>query len=124
MYNHHRRVGTCRVGGKYMKVHSYHTAGGNDLILEFLSTLSPEEKAEGFYILELLETGSFEDLHKLDVKHFESKVWEIRFRKFNRIFYVLMDKENIYLLHGCKKQKNAAELNDKNLAIERAKEIK
>lgn len=107
-----------------MKVHSYCTHGGKDLILEFLNALRSEEKAEGLYILEQLEKGSLDDLNKLDIKHFEGKLWEIKFRKFNRIFYMLKDNENIYLLHACKKQKNAAESMDRNLAIKRSKEVK
>ncbi len=107
-----------------MNVHSYQTAGGKDLILDFIRSLNQDEKAEGLYILSRLENGSLEDLNALDIKPIQGKVWEIRFRRFNRLFYVLKDSENIYLLHGCKKQKNAAENKDKNLALIRAKELK
>jgi len=107
-----------------MNVHRYKTAGGKDLILDFIKSLNRDEKAEGIYILNKLELGSIDDLNSLDIKPIEGKVWEIRFRRFNRIFYVLQENENIYLLHGCKKQKNAAENKDINLAIKRAKELK
>jgi phage-related protein len=106
-----------------LNVHFYRTIGGKNLIYDFLDSLSVSEKAEAYYILETLEGGSVNSLHKLDIKHFENKIWEIRFRKFNRIFYVLKDNNNIYLLHACKKQKNSTETNDKRLAIKRAKEI-
>lgn len=107
----------------FMNVHSYKTAGGKDLILDFIKSLNQNEKAEGLYILNKLELGSIDDLNSLDIKPIEGKVWEIRFRRFNRIFYVLQENENIYLLHGCKKQKNTAENKDINLALKRAKEL-
>ena len=107
-----------------MIVHTYLTAGGKDLIREFLDSLSKEEKAEGYKILSLLENGSLETLNALDIKPIDGKVWEIRFRRYNRVFYVISNKENIYLLHACKKQKNTTENKDRALAIKRAKELR
>jgi phage-related protein len=124
MYNYACNTYKAKGGVKWMNVHSYVTANGKDLISEFINSLNPDEKAEGFYILEKLENGSVEDLNKLDVKHFDGKIWEIRFRKHNRLFYVLKRNEDIFLLYGCKKQKNKTELKDRNLAIKRANEIK
>lgn len=106
-----------------MNVYMYKTLGGKNLIIEFINSLSSKERAEGFVILEILENGTLEDLQKLDIKHFSGKVWEIKFRKFNRLFYVLRNNDSIYLLHGCKKQKNSTETKDKDLALMRAKEV-
>ena len=106
-----------------MIVHTYVTVGGKDLIQAFFSSLPKEERAEALFILEQLESGSISDLNRLDIKYIENKVWEIRFRRHNRIFYVLKDAENIHLLHACKKQKNATQNKDKQLALKRAKEI-
>ena len=39
------------------------------------------------------------------------------------MFYVLENNGNLYILHACKKQKNRAEIKDKNLVIKRSKEI-
>ena len=39
-----------------MKIHSYFTSGGKDLIKEYLDDLPKSEKAEGYFILEMLET--------------------------------------------------------------------
>lgn len=107
-----------------MIVHTYRTSGGKDLIREFINSLTHEERVEGLFILERLENGSIDELDSLNIKKLEGKIWEIKFWKFNRIFYVLEKDDNIYLLHACKKQKNAAELIDKRLAQRRAKEIK
>lgn len=106
-----------------MIIHTYRTIGGKDLIREFINSLTHEEKVEGLSILERLENGSIDVLDCLNIKKFKGKIWEIKFRKFNRIFYVLLKDDNIYLLHACKKQKNAAELFDKRLAQQRAREI-
>jgi len=119
-----KRRGVRKGARVCMNVHTYTTAGGKDLIREFIDSLSYDEKAEGYYILSKLESGTIDDLNSLDIKPIEGKIWEIRFIRYNRIFYVLKEKENIYLLHGCKKQKNATEKQDKNLAIKRAKELK
>ena len=48
---------------------------------------------------------------------------EVYFYKHNRIFYITVDKDNIDLLHACKKQKNKTEKKDKNIVIKRAKEL-
>ena len=57
------------------------------------------------------------------VKKWDKKVYEVYFYKHNRIFYITVDKDNIYLLHACKKQKNKTEKKDKNIVIKRAKEL-
>ncbi|MHB8097537.1 MAG: type II toxin-antitoxin system RelE/ParE family toxin [Erysipelotrichaceae bacterium] len=106
-----------------MIIHFYKTLGGKNLILDFIKSLSKEEKAEALYILNTLEIGSVDSLNHLEVKHFHEKIYEIKFRKHNRMFYVLKNNEDLYILHACKKQKNKAELNDKNLVIKRSKEI-
>lgn len=106
-----------------MILHFYKTLSGKNLIFDFINTLSKEEKAEAFYILSILEEGSKDLLIHLDTKHFHEKIYEIKFRKHNRLFYILKDDRNMYILHGCKKQKNKAELKDKNLVIKRSKEI-
>lgn len=82
-----------------MIVHTYRTIGGKDFIREFINSLTHEEKVEGLSILERLENGSIDVLDCLNIKKFEGKIWEIKFRKFNRIFYVLLKGDNIYLLH-------------------------
>lgn len=56
-------------------------------------------------------------------KKWSGKIWEVYFRKHNRIFYVSIDRTDIYLLHTCRKQKNKTEKKDKNIVIKRAKEL-
>ena len=58
-------------------------------------------------------------LEALNIRQLKGKLWEIKFFS-NRVMYVLYDKENIYFLHVCKKQKNKAEKFELDKAIKRA----
>ncbi|MFA5585915.1 MAG: type II toxin-antitoxin system RelE/ParE family toxin [Saccharofermentanales bacterium] len=106
-----------------MNVHTYKTAGGKDLIREYLDNLSLAESAEGYLILEELEIRGLDFLESIETRQIENKLWEIKFRRHNRIFYILLDRDNIYLLHACKKQKGKAEQQDLNKARARAGNI-
>lgn len=48
---------------------------------------------------------------------------EVYFYKHNRIFYITVDGNDIYLLHACKKQKNKTEKKDSKIVKKRAKEL-
>lgn len=106
-----------------MKVLSYCTSGGKDLIKEFLDELSERESAEGYYIIEQLEIQGLEFLKTLNTRQLENKLWEIKYPRHNRMFYVVIDVETMYLLHACKKQKGKAEKFELDKARNRAKEI-
>ena len=101
-----------------MNVHEFRSAGGKSYIRKFLDALSAEEKSFGEDIILHLEE---EGLEGLDTKHWQGKVWEIYFPKHNRIFCVAQNDSDIYLLHGCKKQKNKTEKADKEVVINRTK---
>lgn len=103
-----------------MVIHSYYTAGGKDLIRSFIDDLEKDEKVDGYSVLADLEN---DDLDGLIIKQWQGKVNEVYFKKYNRIFYVTVDGNDIYLLHACKKQKNKTEKTDKNIVIKRAKEL-
>ena len=106
-----------------MKVYTYHTNGGKDLIRKFLDDLPKNESAEGYYIIEQLETKGIGFMRSINTRQLEGKLWEIKFQRHNRIMYILIDEDQIYLLHACKKQKNKAEKADLDKAKTRAKEI-
>lgn len=79
-----------------------------------------DEKTEGFSVLQCLENG---EMDKIKFKRWQNKVYKIYFYKNNRIFYVVADDKNMYILHACRKQKNQTEKIDKKIVINRAKEI-
>ena len=89
-----------------MKVHSYFSETGRDLIMEYIDSLTEDERIDALSVLECIEKDEFEEIF---FKRWEKKIYEVYFRKHNRIFYVTVDKENIYLLHACRKQKNKTE---------------
>lgn len=78
---------------------------------------------EGYFIIERLEREGTKFLETLNTRQLERKLWEIKYPRHNRIFYVLVDQENIYLLHACKKQKGKAEKFELEKAKKRAKDI-
>lgn len=103
-----------------MILHNYTTEAGKDLIMEYIDSLTVPEQVDALSLLECLEKKEFD---KILFKRWDKKIYEVYFRKHNRIFYVIADKENIYLLHACRKQKNQTEKKDKNIVIKRAKEL-
>lgn len=103
-----------------MTLHSYISNSGRDLILEYISGLTENEKIDGFSVLEHMEKGEFD---KIKFKQWEKKIYEVYFQKNNRIFYIAVDKDDIYLLHACRKQKNKTEKKDVKIVKKRAKEL-
>ena len=103
-----------------MRVHNHETVGGKDLIYAYLNKLSKIEKADGLLVLEKLQN---KNLDGLIIKPWRGKILEVYFHDNNRIFYVVADTENTYILHACRKQKNKTETKDSEKIIERAKKL-
>lgn len=103
-----------------MKIHSYKSSSGKDLIREYIDGLSKPETVDGYSVLESMENGRFDEI---TTHQWQGKVWEVYFYKHNRVFYYTKDEDNIYLIHACRKQKNRTEKKDKNIIINRAKEL-
>lgn len=106
-----------------MQLHHYTTSGNKDLILDFIDRLPLEQRAAGLMVLEKLQNNWQEALFVLPTRQLREKLWEVKFYKDNRIFYIVMNQENIYLLHACKKQKGKAEKFELDKALQRAKEL-
>jgi len=105
-----------------LNVFRYVTAGGKDVIDSYIKKLSQKIQYEYNTIIELLEAEGMDAFDLLDTKPFKAQIREIRFDQ-QRLFYVLQDGDNLYILHACKKEKNKTEKRDKKLAIDRAKEL-
>ena len=86
-----------------MNVYTYRTAGSKDLILGYILSLSKNEIVDGLSVLEKFEKGQ---LDQLNIKSWRGEVQEVYFYKHNRIFYIVIEGKNVYLLHACRKQKN------------------
>ena len=103
-----------------MILHDYESSSGKDLIMEYLDSLPDDERTDGLMVMKCMENNEFD---KILFKRWEKKVYEVYFRKNNRIFYITVDGNNIYLLHACRKQKNKTEKNDRKIVKKRAKEL-
>lgn len=103
-----------------MTLHDYCSNSGKDLILDYINSLPEDEKTDGLSVMECMER---ENLIKSNSSVGKRKYIEVYFQKHNRIFYITVDKENIYLLHACRKQKNKTEKTDKKLVRKRASEL-
>lgn len=103
-----------------MKIISYYSSSGKDLILKYIDSLELNERIDGYNVLKCMEEGRFDELK---IKPWQGKIWEVYFYKHNRLFYVTVRNERIYLLHSCRKQKNKTEKTDMQVVLKRAKEI-
>ena len=103
-----------------MKIKAYETSGGKYLIIEYIEQLPDQEKIAAYEIISEIESDGVVALKALNTRQLRGKLWEIKFSN-NRIMYVVYDKDLIYFLHACQKQKGKAEKHDLELAIGRAK---
>ena len=103
-----------------MILHDYTSSSAKDLIMEYLDSLTEEERVDGLMVMKCMENNEFD---KILFKRWEKKVYEVYFKKHNRIFYITVDANNIYLLHACRKQKNKTEKRDSEIVKKRAKEL-
>jgi len=91
-----------------MNVYRYKSTSGKDLILDYIKSLSKSEIADGLSVLEKFDNG---ELDTLDIKTWQGKISEVYFYRHNRIFYVIVDGHDIYMLHASAnkrtRQKNA-----------------
>ena len=102
-----------------MDIIDYITAGGKNLITEYLDKLPNKEQAEGYRIRQSIMDDGLIALDSIDTRRLRGKLWEIKFFA-NRIMYVIKDSDNIYFLHVCKKQKGKAEKYELDKALRRA----
>ena len=103
-----------------MNIHTYQSSSGRDLIREYIDTLTESEQIDALSVLKCMEKNEF---NKIQFKKWHKRVYEVYFQKHNRLFYIVADGSNLYLLHACRKQKNKTEKKDKNIVIKRAKEL-
>lgn len=104
-----------------MNIYDYETENGKNVIKTYLSSLDKESMKAGYRIRHEIILRGLEALNQLSTRQLNGKLWEIKFYQ-HRIMYVLVDENNIYFLHACKKQKGKAEKFELDTAVKRAKE--
>ena len=105
-----------------MIINDYHTAGGKNVILEYIKELPVRERAEAMLIRRHIEEDGIEAFEVLSTRQLYRKLYEIRFSQ-ERIMYVLKNADNVYFLHMCKKEKRKTKGQDLEIAKKRAREI-
>lgn len=103
-----------------MKVHHYYSKAGKNLILEYIDSLPMDEQVDGYSVLKNMGENQF---NQVKFKQWKRKIYEVYFYKHNRIFYVVVNNNDIYLLHACRKQKNKTEKRDIRIIETRAREL-
>ena len=103
-----------------MNVHNYETAGGKDIIQEYIDNLPIDEAVDGASVIKAIKDDR---LDELKINHWQGKIYEVYFYRYNRIFFIAIENTDMYLLHACRKQKNKTEKKDSIVIIKRAKEL-
>lgn len=103
-----------------MIIYDYTTAGGKNLITEYIDALPAAEKAEIFAVRQLIQDQGMEAFPLLVTRQLYKKLWEIKISQ-ERVMYIIQDQESVYFLNICKKQKGKAEKQELEKAKNRAK---
>jgi phage-related protein len=105
-----------------MVIHYYKRAGGKNVIQEYIDSLPGNEKADILFTLDKLKREGMDYLDSLNTRQIKGKLYEIKLSD-DRLFYILIDQDNIHILHACRKQKDKTEDKDKETALQRMKNV-
>lgn len=104
-----------------MKITFYTTASARSPVLDYMKDLSKQERARLLEALDQIEACGF-DAVRVQFRQIDGKLWEIKISAY-RVFYVLVDNEEMILLHIYKKQGQKLPLKERDLALKRMKEV-
>jgi len=104
-----------------MKIYEWETAGGKNTIETYFNSKTVTEQTQYYKVKNAIEKDGLIAFENLNTRQLYGKLWKIKISQ-NRIMYVIADKEAVYFLHACKKQKGKAEKIDLDRAIKRAKQ--
>lgn len=104
-----------------MKVTFYTTTSGRSPVLDYLKDLSKQERARLLEALDQIEHTGFDSV-RVRFRQIEGKLWEIKISA-HRVFYVLIEHEEMILLHAYKKQGQKLPVKEREVAIKRMKEV-
>lgn len=104
-----------------MKITFYTTFSGRSPVLDYIKDLPKKERARLLEALDQIEQNSFDSV-RVQFRQIEGKLWEIKISA-HRVFYVLVEREEMVLLHAYKKQGQKMPLREREVAIKRMKEV-
>lgn len=89
--------------------------------MEYIQVLDKPERARVLEALDQVERYGF-DAVRMQFRQIEGKLWEIKIT-MHRIFYVMIEQENMVLLHAYKKQGQRLPVKEREIARKRMKEF-
>jgi len=104
-----------------MRVTFYTTASGRNPVWDYLKGLEKFERARILEGLEQIEAFGLDAL-RVQFRPIEGKLWEVKIAA-HRIFYIMVDVQEMVLLHAYKKQSQKLPLKERETAIKRMKEL-
>lgn len=94
-------------------------------VIRFIESLSIPDRARVLASLKSIEQLGVRS-PRVQFRQIQGKLWEIKIKTQNaayRIFYVLLAKELMVLLHGYKKQSQKAPRKELSIALKRLQEV-
>jgi phage-related protein len=104
-----------------MRVTFFKTSSGRSPVVEFIQGLAKSERARLFEALDQVERHGL-DAIRVQFRQIEGKLWEIKVSA-HRILYVVIEREEMVLLHAYKKQGQKLPIKERDIAIRRMKEL-
>jgi phage-related protein len=104
-----------------MRVTFFKTGSGRSPVLEYILDLAKPERARLFEALDQIERYGFKAA-RIQFRQIEGKLWEIK-ASAHRVLYVVVDRDEMVLLHAYKKQGQRLPIKERNIAIQRMKEL-
>jgi len=104
-----------------MKVTFFRTASSRSPVLEYIQNLTKPERARVLEALEQVEQRGLEAV-RVEFRQIDGKLWEIKVGS-HRVFYVIIERDEMVLLHAYKKQGRRLPIKERDVAIRRMKEL-
>ncbi len=104
-----------------MRVTFFTTAAGRCPVLDYINSLAKPERARVLEALDQIERRGLAAI-RVQFRQIEGKLWEIKIGS-HRVFYVMIDGEEMVLLHAYKKQQQKLPIKEREIALRRMKEL-
>ena len=90
-------------------------------MLDYINSLAKPERARVLEALDQIERRGLAAI-RVQFRQIEGKLWEIKIGS-HRVFYVMIDGEEMVLLHAYKKQQQKLPIKEREIALRRMKEL-
>jgi phage-related protein len=104
-----------------VRVTFFTTAAGRCPVLDYINSLAKPERARVLEALDQIERRGLAAI-RVQFRQIEGKLWEIKIGS-HRVFYVMIDGEEMVLLHAYKKQQQKLLIKEREIALRRMKEL-